>query len=565
MDVHLLAYDLSRGLARQFSMGILGFQLDAIYHTSIELDGREYVYDGGIVAIVPGSSHLGRPLQRLHLGTTHLPMDAYDLFHHNCNNFTDSFSNFLVGKGIPTHIANMPQAVLDSPIGRTMCDRLMQGANAGRPNGSILGLEQSAKAPAPRPSDQERNRRVKTVTRQEDLFRLLDDAKRSCAVIFFTSATCPPCKALYPIYDQLAGEFGNQASFIKVDVAKPQVAPIAQAYSISATPTFVTFLKGEQENRWSGADPAGLRGNVQLLVQMAHPAHPHEKLRLPSFSNPDVHPVLFPKVPPVAKLAAKMGDELPQRPEVQSLIRFIETRGGAGTQNAIIPDMGQLSGLMRESVDKVAPDSLFTVVDLFRCALVDPRVSGYYAEEKGHETTRRIIDSVNKQNDCPYALRLVTLQMACNLFSTPLFPEEIVGNAALRTPVTQLISSSFLDDGHDNVRVAASSLLFNLALANRRTRSRGSKASLPEGDQVELAASVIEAISQEDKSVEALRGMLSALGHLVYGSDANGELADLLRTVDAQGTVSAKQKVFPDEKLVPEVADELLGKGLVRP
>lgn len=80
MDVHLLAYDLSRGLARQFSMGILGFQLDAIYHTSIELDGREYVYDGGIVAIVPGSSHLGRPLQRLHLGTTHLPMDVIEEF-----------------------------------------------------------------------------------------------------------------------------------------------------------------------------------------------------------------------------------------------------------------------------------------------------------------------------------------------------------------------------------------------------------------------------------------------------------------------------------------------------
>lgn len=76
MDVHLLVYDLSQGLARNMSMGILGFQLDAIYHTSIELGGREYVYDGGIVAIVPGSSHLGRPLERLFLGKTELPMDV---------------------------------------------------------------------------------------------------------------------------------------------------------------------------------------------------------------------------------------------------------------------------------------------------------------------------------------------------------------------------------------------------------------------------------------------------------------------------------------------------------
>lgn len=78
MDVHLLVYDLSRGMARQMSMGILGFQLDAIYHTSIELQGREYVYDGGIISISPGSSHLGQPMERLHLGKTNLSMDIVE-------------------------------------------------------------------------------------------------------------------------------------------------------------------------------------------------------------------------------------------------------------------------------------------------------------------------------------------------------------------------------------------------------------------------------------------------------------------------------------------------------
>jgi hypothetical protein len=78
MDVHLLVYDLSRGLARQMSMGLLGFQLDAIYHTSIELQGREYVYDGGIISIVPGTSHLGQPMERLYLGKTSLPMDVIE-------------------------------------------------------------------------------------------------------------------------------------------------------------------------------------------------------------------------------------------------------------------------------------------------------------------------------------------------------------------------------------------------------------------------------------------------------------------------------------------------------
>lgn len=78
MDVTLYTYDLSGGMARQMSMGLLGFQLDAVYHTSIVLDGREYVYDGNVVAIAPGSSHLGRPLQQIPLGTTHLPMDVIE-------------------------------------------------------------------------------------------------------------------------------------------------------------------------------------------------------------------------------------------------------------------------------------------------------------------------------------------------------------------------------------------------------------------------------------------------------------------------------------------------------
>jgi hypothetical protein len=60
------------------SLGLLGFQLDAIYHTSIELQGREHVYDGGIIAIVPGTSHLGQPLERLHLGKTNLPLDVIE-------------------------------------------------------------------------------------------------------------------------------------------------------------------------------------------------------------------------------------------------------------------------------------------------------------------------------------------------------------------------------------------------------------------------------------------------------------------------------------------------------
>ncbi|PFH63368.1 hypothetical protein XA68_12332 [Ophiocordyceps unilateralis] len=586
MDVHLLVYDLSGGIARQMSTGLLGFQLDAVYHTSIELDGREYVYDGGIITIIPGSSHLGRPLQKMFLGTTRLPMhlideyldsirpmftlEAYDLFHHNCNNFSDSFSNFLVGKGIPSDIVDMPKAVLSSPMGRQLFSHLTQGVRDGRSNGSILGLEQSASTPAQHSSSRKPSYEVRVISKEEDLTRALDEAARCCAVVFFTSATCPPCKALYPVYDELTDEFGAHVSFIKVDVSRPEATSIAKSYTISATPTFITFLKGQQEKRWTGADQAGLRGSVQLLVKKAHPTHPHEGLRIPSFAAADIKPVLFPKVPPVAKLMAKLGDDVAKKSEMQSLKVFIEK----GSSQTMMPDMGRLSSLILDSVAQLPASTLFAMIDVFRCALVDQRISGFFAEEEGHKTVRRVLDSVNEQDSCPYPLRLVTLQMGSNMFSTPLFPDAVLSDGRLRGSIIRLISSSFLDESHTSVRVAASSLLFNLALADRRMRRKEtthcavSSGSLPVDDQVELAASVVEAIDQEKESAEALRGMLLALGHLAYGMDLDGELADLLRALDAQGTVSAKRAVFPAEAgIVREVADELLGsnKGLAKP
>ncbi|KAF9881264.1 PUL domain-containing protein [Colletotrichum karsti] len=579
MDVHLLTYDLSRGLARQMSQGMLGFHLDAIYHTSIELNGREFVYDGGIVDITPGTSHLGQPMERIFLGRTELPMEvieefldslrpiftieAYDLWKHNCNNFSDSFAQFLLGKGIPEHIIKMPDAVLSSPLGRMIMPQLTQAMTSNRQNGSILGIQNnnsangygSASQPA-RPQSI-----VKVVQSSNELDAVLDSAKKSCAVVLFTSATCPPCKMISPTFDELSAEAGDKATFIKVDVAR--LTPVPGKNYPRATPTFITYLHGEKENEWAGADPAALRGNVQLLLQMAWPRHPHESLNLPSFSNPNARPVLYSKVPPLDKLMAKMGPTAAE-PAVQEVKKFIDTRDKQGPAAAVLPNLGQFSDFVKKSTQTLPVDILFTIVDLFRCALADARFSGYFAEEKDHTTVQAVLGFVNSHSECPYALRLVTLQMACNFFSTPLFPEEILRTESLRAPIIQLISSSFLDDSHNNVRVSASSLLFNLSLASNKAR-REKRDILPEGDSVELAASVLEAIGQEEKSPEALQGMLLALGNLVYCTPLDSEVSDLLRTMDAEDAILAKKKQFPGEKLIMEVGSELMGKGLRRP
>ncbi|KAI1125370.1 DUF862-domain-containing protein [Nemania abortiva] len=576
MDVHLLVYDLSGGLARQLSMGFLGFQLDAIYHTSIELDGLEYVYDGPVSAIKPGSSHLGQPLERIFLGKTELPFEviaeyldslreiytpqAYNLFRHNCNNFTNDFSTFMLGKGIPEHIANMPQAVLDSPFGRMLqpqLERMVEQRKAQ--HGGLLGIQndqqQTNGTGASSPAT------VAEVSNLQTFNTALGSATKKSAIVFFTSATCPPCKALYPLYNELAAEHEQSVVFIKVDTSK--AFDVAQQYTITSTPTFITFVHGKQQETWVGADAARLRGTVKLLAEMASgPSHPHRLLYLPNLSNPDSKPVLFTKMPPLPKLLSKLGPAANDA-AVQGMKHFIEARFADGPAMATLPDLPAFSTFLATALTDIPRELLFTVVDLFRCGLVDSRLSGYYAEEQGHKTIIAILQAVNNDSESPYALRLVTLQMACNLFSSHLFPHQILEQAPLRTAVTQLISSSFLDDNHNNIRVAAASLLYNVALENTQRR-RQSKDALPEEDQIELAASVLEAITQEETSAEALHGMLLALGLLAYCMPMEGDLIDLLRTMDAQGTILAKKKHFPKEPLLTEVGTELLSKGLVR-
>ena len=70
MEVQLYVYDLSQGLARAFSGQFLGIQIDAVYHTSIVLEGIEYFFGHGIQTSYAGATHHGQPMEQILLGET---------------------------------------------------------------------------------------------------------------------------------------------------------------------------------------------------------------------------------------------------------------------------------------------------------------------------------------------------------------------------------------------------------------------------------------------------------------------------------------------------------------
>ncbi|OAL46400.1 DUF862-domain-containing protein [Pyrenochaeta sp. DS3sAY3a] len=590
MDVQLYVYDLSNGLARSLSQQFLGTHIDAVYHTSIVLDGIEYYFGQGVQTCRAGATHHGKPMEVIKLGSTELPIEitleyleslkevytaeSYDLFLHNCNNFSNDFAMFLVGKGIPDHITSLPQTVLNTPFGQMLKPQIeaamrpitqaptpqpvapvrSQPTSAGTQNGGTSVLEQNTA-------------RVNNVTTIHDVDRLLGLAKDRCAIIFFTSSTCAPCKLVYQPYDDLAAEAGTKCVFIKIDFTKADRSINVRFPNVRATPTFITFVKGQKQDEWSGADPRQLRNNVNVLLNSAFPTHPHLEKSTPMLLKHSLRPITFTKVPPLEKVVSKMGKEGTD-PAVSSIVTFVNAREKSGAKEAPLPNLPQFAAFLRRSTSDLPPEILFTALDLLRITLTDVRVGGFFAEEyKGASgtpaTVHHLLRHVDNLGDsAPYPLRLTTLHLACNLFTSSLFIPHLL-SPPLSTSLISLLTTALLDEKHPALKASALSLAINLASSNHQARMKkhGVNSShfahvseLEDSEQVELLASLLEIVSTNEAWDDNVKMAVVCIGWLAYAADIEGELRDLWRVMDAAGTIGKVQaKSAEDRILIKEV------------
>lgn len=267
-------------------------------------------------------------------------------------------------------------------------------------------------------------------------------------------------------------------------------------------------------------------------------------------------PITFTKVPPLAKVTEKLGDT-GKTPIIKSICDFIATRNNSGAIEAHLPNLSNAATFLRESFEGLPADKLFPLIDLFRLILSDVRVSGWFAEEKGmyppsysYYITRsnrtKILDTATiktmlsyaKTQDIPYSLRLVTLQASCNLFSSPLFAAHLT-SPTLLSDLVNLITTSLLDRTHTPCRVAASSLVFNLATYAQKQRSVYNEEVLG-GVSVDILASVVEALKAEEDSKEVVKGLVLSLALMCYCVPLDGEVKDFLEALEAGAVVRSK-------------------------
>ena len=146
-------YDLTNGMAKAMSRGLIGKQVDGVWHTGVCVFGKEYYYGGGICVGKPKKTPYGYPVKELDFGyTTKTEADlkayiksinnqftivTYNVLNHNCNHFTDAALYFLVGKHLPDSILKQHEELLNTPMGqmvRPLLEGMSQGNNAFLPN-----------------------------------------------------------------------------------------------------------------------------------------------------------------------------------------------------------------------------------------------------------------------------------------------------------------------------------------------------------------------------------------------------------------------------------------------
>lgn len=102
---------------------------------------------------------------------------------------------------------------------------------------------------------------VKVVAGLTEFEQALEDAGEGKLVVVDFSATwCGPCKAMAPVFKQLADDFSD-CIFLSVDIDVSQ--DVAAKMAISSVPTFILFKNGERVEMLRGASQQSLRETIQ--------------------------------------------------------------------------------------------------------------------------------------------------------------------------------------------------------------------------------------------------------------------------------------------------------------
>ncbi|SGY79121.1 BQ5605_C008g05049 [Microbotryum silenes-dioicae] len=594
--VSLYVYDLSNGMAKQWGRMLTGRDVEGIWHTSLVLHGMEVFYGQGIdIVSPPGTTHHGRPVKQLSMGSTQIDRDTfleyiqgmrevysadrYHLLDFNCNTFTNDVLGFLNGNQIPEDIRNLPSEIMSTPFGRNMrpmIDQMFRGGNA-RPDASnavqsLLPPTTGSNSSTATPSQQSMGSNLQICTSPASMQTALSE--NPAVAVMFTSNSCPPCNAVKPYFEELARTHGagpKRIVFVLVEMGLGGGAQVASdpAFGgpIRATPTFVFFARGEKLGQCQGADRQELKTQVQLLEMEVYPAHAHTKLSLPAFTklSKSLAPVTYPSFPPLPVLAKKLDASLNNHQDkIDSTTRDVLTKRVIAYLAALpAPPVAPTTPLpadawipaTEKALEALAPQEWFPLLDTYRIALARD-ISRLSASTAFTSLIPRLLErTCTDLESSEKALILTLVRLVSNMLPSPTLVNLLLERSSFDT-VTRIIVRALLDPDQ-SVRSAGSGLAWSIISRVYDRRVGLASIDADEEWQVEMASALFEALSKEEESVEVVHRLAATLGLLMFQSSHADPVKELLGVLGLEEVVNGKAKLLEGNAEVAQLFKEL--------
>ena len=95
--------------------------------------------------------------------------------------------------------------------------------------------------------------------------KVLESSKTQPVVVDFWAEWCGPCRAMEPVYEEVASQYGGRAALYKLNV--DEEGAIAQQYGVMSIPTIMYFKDGRPVGQSVGLiDKSELTAHVDKLL-----------------------------------------------------------------------------------------------------------------------------------------------------------------------------------------------------------------------------------------------------------------------------------------------------------
>ena len=270
----------------------------------------------------------------------------------------------------------------------------------------------------------------------------------------------------------------------------------------------------------------------------AHKLHPHRTLMLDNFKKSRDLPVIYERLPSLDKISARLA-VVKDEEVIKQLLSFVRTRQDEGAEEATIPTLPDYVASARRCLEALNPADRFAFIDLHRIAAIDPRFSTWLLNDvkriesiilSGHDWAAMSTNSL-----------ITSLQLLCNLCTSPLFKDKLNSEERLRVMLQEVVPFSLLSQ-MDRLRSTAANLMRNIASYNQDARFSNEADLINISDMEGIEEALVQAVVAERAESEVLGVLLRALGNILFYAPPDLSVWDLCDAMELGPALTAKKR-----------------------